>query len=78
MAIVVQLKRSGLLCSVRKKYGEVLTTTVADVADVLVMSVKNGATGMGRLPPLPLNVTAPVCASALPSMVELAFIEMDA
>src|SRR5664279_5023902 len=69
--------RSGLACSVRKKYGVVLRTTVALVV-VLAMPVNMGAAGIGRAPPSPLNVTAPFCASALPSSVELAFIVMDA
>src|ERR1017187_2869087 len=79
VAIVVQFGRemSELVWRVRRKYGEVLRTTVALVV-VLAMPVKMGAAGIDRLPPSPLNVTAPFCASALPSKVELAFIVMDA
>jgi len=80
VAIVVQFvrDRSGLDCSVRRKYGVVLMTTVTELLVVLEMSVNLGASGVGRLPPSPLNVTAPTCDSALPSSVELAFIVMDA
>ena len=78
VAIVVQLERSGLVCNVRRKYGVVLRTTVAELATGPEMTVKMGAAGMGRLPPVPLNVTAPVCTSALPFMVELAFMVMEA
>ena len=79
VAIVVQFGRemSELVWRVRRKYGEVLRTTVALVV-VLAMPVKMGAAGIDRLPPSPLNVTAPTCASALPSIVELAFIVTDA
>ena len=80
VAIVVQFgrDRSGLVCSVRRKYGVVLRTTVTEWVVVLEMLVNMGASGVGRLPSWPLNVTAPICASALPSIVELAFIVMDA
>ena len=79
VAIVVQFVRDrfGLDCSVTRKYGEVLRTTVALVR-VLAMLVNTGAAGIDRLPPSPLNVTAPFCASARPSKVELAFIVMEA
>src|ERR1017187_2696273 len=79
VAIIVQLggDRLGLDCSVTRKYGEVLRTTVALVS-VLKMPVNMGAAGIDRLPPSPLKVTAPFCASARPSKVELAFIEMEA
>ena len=79
VAIVVQFvrDRAGLDCSVTKKYGEVLRTKVALVR-VLEKPVNTGAAGIDRLPPSPLNVTAPFCASARPSKVELAFIVMDA
>jgi hypothetical protein len=75
--IVVQVKRFVLDCSVKRKYGAVVRVTVAELA-VLVMAVKMGVVRVGKLPPVPLNVTAPVCASALPSMVELAFMVMEA
>ena len=80
VAIVVQFggDRPGLDCSVTRKNGVVLRTTVAELGVVLEMLVNTRAFGVGRLPPLPLNVTAPICASALPSIVELAFIVMDA
>ena len=78
VAIVVQFgrDRSGLVCSVRGKYGVVLRTMSALVV-VLETLVKLRAAGIGRLPPAPLNVTAPTWASALPSSVELAFIVID-
>jgi hypothetical protein len=73
VAIVVQFEgdRPGLVCSVRRKFGVVLRTTVTGLVVVLEMSVKMGAAGHdGRLPLLPLYVTAPFCASALPSIME--------
>ena len=78
MAIIVQTGRDrlGLDCSVTRKYGEVSRTTVALVR-VLEMPVKTGAAGAGKAPPLPSNVTAPFCASALPSVVEPIIIVMD-
>ena len=80
VAIVVQFvrRRSGMVCRVRRKFGVVLMTTVTELLVVLEMLVNLGASGVGILPALPLNVTAPVWASALPSIVELAFIVMDA
>jgi hypothetical protein len=70
---------SGLVCNVSRKYGVVLRTTLA-LSLVVPLSIwmKAGASGVGRLPPEPLNVTAPVCARALPSIVELAYIVMEA
>jgi hypothetical protein len=80
VAIVVQFvrRRSGMVCRVRRKFGVVLMTTVTELLVVLEMLVNLGASGVGILPASPLNVTAPVWASALPSIVELAFIVMDA
>ena len=80
VAIVVQFvrRRSGMVCRVRSKCGVVLMTTVMELLVVLEMLVNLGASGVGIVPALPLNVTAPVWASALPSIVELAFIVMDA
>ena len=79
VAIIVQFvgDRFGLDWSVTRKYGEVLRTTVALVR-VLEMDVNAGAAGAGRVPPLPMYVTAPYCAKALPSMLELEFIVMEA
>ena len=57
--IVVQVKRSGLDCSVKRIFGVVLRKTVVEVL-VVVMAVKMGDVGVGRLPPVPLKVTAPV------------------
>ena len=70
--------RLGLACSVRRKYGEVRRTTVAELVVVLEILVKMGPSAVGRLPPAPLNVTAPTCASARPSRVEPVFIVMEA
>ena len=56
----------------------VLMTTVMVSWIGLEILVNLGASGVGKLPLLPLKVTAPVCASARPSMVELAFIVMEA
>ena len=72
VVIVAQLWRdkSGQACSVRRKYGEVRRTTVAELV-VLEMSVKMGAAGVGRLPPTPLNVTPAENDIALPSIVLL-------
>ena len=77
VAIIVQFvgDRLGLVCSVTKKYGDVLRTTVALVR-VLEMLVNMGAFGVGRLPPLPLYVIPAVNAKALPSSVLLVIITM--
>ena len=78
VAIVVQFAgdRPGLVCSVRRKYGVVLRTTVAELVVLLEMSVNMGASGVGRLPPVPLYVTPAMRANALPSIVLLVFIVM--
>ncbi len=51
-------------------------TTVAESGLVvfLEMLVNMGAAGVGRLPASPLNVTPPLNAKALPSIVLLVFI----
>ena len=78
VAIVVQFRgdRPGLDCSVTSKYGVVLRTTVAELVVVLEMSVNTGASGIGRLPLSPLNVTPAVKANALPSIALEVFIVM--
>ena len=45
---------------------------------VRAILVNMGAAGIDKLPPSPLNMTAPFCARALPSKVEPAFIVMEA
>ena len=79
VAIVVHCSagRMGLDWSVTRKYGVVVRTMVAELA-ALEMLVNMGAAGVGNTLPLPLNVTAPTWASALPSSVELASMVMDA
>ena len=78
VAIAVQSggDKLGLVCSVTRKYGAVLRTTVALVV-VIEKPVNMGPAGADRLPPSPLKVTAPTCASARPAKVELAFMVMD-
>jgi hypothetical protein len=72
VAIVVQLARDKFerACSVRRKYGMVLRTTVTELVGVMEMEVKMGAVGAGRVALAPLNVTA-VDANALPTIVLL-------
>ena len=75
VAIVVQIgwDRSRVVCSVRRKYGVVLRTTVAELGAFLEILVNRGAASVGRLPLVPLKVTPAVNAKALPSIVLLVF-----
>ena len=76
VAIVVQFggDTPGLDCSVTRKYGVVLRTTVTELMVVLEMLVNTGAFGVGNSPTLPLNVTPAVKANALPSIALVVFI----
>jgi hypothetical protein len=62
VAIVVQFggDRPGLDCSVTRKYGVVLRTTVTELVVVLEMLVNTGAFGVGSSPTLPLNLRTAV------------------
>ena len=79
VASVVQFVRdmSGLVCSVRRKYGVVLRTTVVELVAVLEVWVNLGASGVGRLPLLPLYVTPALNAKARPSIALVVFMVMD-
>ena len=78
VAIVVQFAgdKPGLDCSVTRKNGVVLSTTVTELVVVLEMPINAGAFGVGSSPTSPLNVTPAVKAKALPSIELLVFITM--
>src|ERR1035437_8317812 len=78
VAIVVQFggDKPGLDCSVTRKNGVVLRTTVTELVVVLEMPINTGAFGVGSSPTMPLNVIPAVKAKALPSIALLVFITM--
>lgn len=78
VAMVVQFERDrfGLDCSVTRKYGVVLRTSVTELVFVLEMLVNAGAVGVGNSPTSPLNVTPALEAKARPSIALVEFMVM--